>query len=601
MRLKFIILLTITLLSCIQGCPTSQDNTAKSHPHIFSNKANIEYLDYFILKNKEIKVVEDFIILESSKIVTQPLLKRKLIGKRLLETSREALKRIFYLSYTYQRTGEEKYAQRCLSELLNVSRFADWNPSHFLDVSEMALGVSIGYDWLYDYLSPKQRNEIENALKTKCLNPASNNSYNWFYQSNTNWNPVCNAGVLASALVLYREDPEMARKYISNCIESIPTYLSSYDAHGGFPEGYGYWSYGTLFQTMIFDLLQSAGINNPNNFNSDNFFNTGRFVQFMEAPSGWSFNFSDTYKTVKGNIPLWWLAVSTQDYSLIYNEIQLLKKGKIEYNEDRLLPLLLIFSSRLKNIKEVKPTRSIWSCNGQTPLFIFKSKWGSPNGTYLGIKGGSASTTHAHMDAGSFIYETDGIRWFDDLGGVNYTKIESNGIELWNMNQESSRWNVMRMNNAYHNTLSIDNLNHNVKGFAPIVHRYNSKSKVGAIIDLTDVLRAKKCRREISIGDKILCIKDTVLGNSSQKKLSNILVTSADTKILSSNKILLTHNNLKKVLEISSNAYTSIDIVSITPVHPYDDDVKNMRKIIISCSIPSDHELISSIYFRNFH
>ncbi len=58
-------------------------------------------------------------------------------GKRLLSVSRLVLKRIFYLSYAYRMTKEEKYAYRATQEMLSVSRFPDWNPSHFLDVGEM--------------------------------------------------------------------------------------------------------------------------------------------------------------------------------------------------------------------------------------------------------------------------------------------------------------------------------------------------------------------------------------------------------------------------------------------------------------------------------
>ena len=30
--------------------------------------------------------------------------------------------------------------------MLAIAQFADWNPSHFLDVAEMTMGMAIGYD-----------------------------------------------------------------------------------------------------------------------------------------------------------------------------------------------------------------------------------------------------------------------------------------------------------------------------------------------------------------------------------------------------------------------------------------------------------------------
>jgi len=65
-------------------------------------------------------------------------------GKRLLAISRIALKRIYYLSYAYRMTGERKYALRAEQEMLAVSRFTDWNPTHFLDVGEMVMALAIG-------------------------------------------------------------------------------------------------------------------------------------------------------------------------------------------------------------------------------------------------------------------------------------------------------------------------------------------------------------------------------------------------------------------------------------------------------------------------
>ncbi len=55
-------------------------------------------------------------------------------------------------------TGDERYAERAKSELINVCSFSDWNPSHFLDVAEMCIAVSVGYDWLYNWLDEKVKN-----------------------------------------------------------------------------------------------------------------------------------------------------------------------------------------------------------------------------------------------------------------------------------------------------------------------------------------------------------------------------------------------------------------------------------------------------------
>ena len=41
--------------------------------------------------------------------------------------------------------------------MLYMAGYDNWNPEHFLDVAEMTMALSIGYDWLYEVLSPKNR------------------------------------------------------------------------------------------------------------------------------------------------------------------------------------------------------------------------------------------------------------------------------------------------------------------------------------------------------------------------------------------------------------------------------------------------------------
>ena len=102
-------------------------------------------------------------------------------GKRLLAISRIALKRIYYLSYAYRMTGDQKYALRAEQEMLAVSHFTDWNPTHFLDVGEMVMALAIGYDWLYDSLQPDTRRVVREAIIAKGFDAAKNTRHAWFY------------------------------------------------------------------------------------------------------------------------------------------------------------------------------------------------------------------------------------------------------------------------------------------------------------------------------------------------------------------------------------------------------------------------------------
>ena len=104
-----------------------------------------------------------------------------------------------------------------------AARFEDWNPTHFLDVAEMSLAVSLGYDLLYSYLSEAERATIKSALMRHCLSMAAQiydpslaaskrtaNTFGWVTRDH-NWNSVCNCGMLAAALVVADEEADLCR------------------------------------------------------------------------------------------------------------------------------------------------------------------------------------------------------------------------------------------------------------------------------------------------------------------------------------------------------------------------------------------------------
>jgi hypothetical protein len=177
-----------------------------------------------------------------------PLAYRK-IGPRLLAVSRDCLNRIYALGMAYRWTGDPKYAAQARENLLEVCAFADWNPSHFLDVAEMSHAVGVGYDWLYACLDPPTRETIKHALIEKGLKPGLDvyEKGGWWTKSEFNWNQVCNGGLIVGALAIAESDPNYARQIVPAAIRSLPLALASYGPDGAWGEGPGYWSYATHY------------------------------------------------------------------------------------------------------------------------------------------------------------------------------------------------------------------------------------------------------------------------------------------------------------------------------------------------------------------
>lgn len=208
------------------------------------------------------------------------------------------------------------------------------------------------------------------------------------------------------------------------------------------------------------------------------------------------------------------------------------------------------------------------------PIFVYRSGWNYPDDSYLGVKGGSASISHAHMDAGSFIYEYNGVRWAMDLGMQDYNSLERRGVKIWDSSQNGQRWDVMRMRNDCHNTLTIDSLRHNVKARAEIIDTFATSNKKGAVVDLTSTLgKLRKAHREVSLdANDYLSVVDSIETAEDSILLTWVMVTPAVAEIKNDNTILLAKNGKKMQLKAITSPSISVNsqIWSNEPIHDYD-------------------------------
>ena len=441
----------------------------------------------------------------SDETLKQPPVERTMVGRRLLQTSRAALKRIFWLSYTYRVHGDEAYARRAIDEMLAVSAFPDWNPSHFLDVGEMTMALAIGYDWLYDRMTPAERKTVAQAIIDKGLKPALDPKDAWFYTSEINWNSVCNAGMVYGALAVWEEDPDFCRSMLEKSLESNQLAYNAYEG-GGYPEGYNYWGYGTSFQIMLEAAVESA-------FRwpvaagrlPEDFLASSEFIRFTSTPAGNCYSFSDSYRKANGQYMQAWMLTRTGDPSLLYPEMRIMEDtGFKRLCEERLFPMYLISLSKAPGFEITPPEGYYYQCGGTTPIFVYRNGWASRNDTYLGIKGGLTMSSHSHCDQGSFYFESDGVTWATDLGMQNYNSLESAGVDLWDMTQDSERWEVFRIGPFSHNILTVNGhtpkVNHPAafkRTWAP--EERSRRNRIGAEMDLTDLYTEDLdvCRRAV--------------------------------------------------------------------------------------------------------
>lgn len=458
-------------------------------------------------------------------LLDQPPIEYKLDGKRLLHQSRRFLKRVSTWALLYRVFGDTSYRDRVIRELENVSRFPDWNPQHYLDIGEMALGFAIGTDWLWEELSGEQRERFLDTLINKAIKPSldEGDPYNWWVESSNNWNPVCHAGLVASALLIVESDPKLAERVIRRAIRSVPIAMDATDPDGIYPEGPIYWGYGTHFSAVLIDLLENATNSSFGLSEHQSFRQSIVFHSLAIAPSGQYYNFYDGGTLVRFQPVTAWFASRYDDPTGLY-ELKRSLKIYLESNtwnpEDirgRNLAMLALWYPENTG-SESTSTSSLpknWKGNGPNPLAFVRESWDDPNSFYLAFKGGNGQISHAHMDAGSFVFEDEGIRWAIDLGAQDYLSLESKGLGIWDRRQHSDRWRIFRLGPYSHNQLLIDQRLQNAEGSASITQFLDTQNQVHGTVDLSDIYsgQADSYERTFTVQQyKVLSINDRIEG-----------------------------------------------------------------------------------------
>lgn len=363
----------------------------------------------------------------------------------LLEPAREIKRRIEYCSMMWRLTKDSKYGERAWKEIENAVSFPNIFPEESgLVISELLFGYAVGYDWLYDFLSPEReavlREEIISRLRF--MDGAIGVNVNWGLLTN-NIHSVVRGGTAAAAAAVFEKEPELAERLIRKCVSELPESMKMTAPDGVYPEGPSYWDYGTVYTVHCISTVEAAfgtdfGLSKVTGFDK-----TGEFPLFISSPMGSAFNFGDSGSYSPGGAQLYWMA---EKYNCpLYSWYQRRVNGaggvfdlmwyNPEYDEDP--------------DKIDVPLDAVK--NGEQSFAAFRSSWTDSNGLYAAIKGGSNQTTHGDLDIGSFMLDALGKRWLLDYG---YEKYSNPGI--FERNTNAKRWTYYAKRAEAHNTLVMN-------------------------------------------------------------------------------------------------------------------------------------------------
>ena len=540
----------------------------KSHPRLVFN-ADIE-------KNLKKKMKTDPVLqnmykaikMNAESVFEESLLTRNVVGRRLLGTSREMLWRINVLGFVYLVEKDQKVLQRINDEVIAVCNFTDWNPSHYLDVAEMSTAVALALDWTAGKL-PKTTQELAlNALIEKGIKPSwSENGRNpgWAYGHN-NWNQVCNGGMIAASIAIAEVDPELAAKTIHRALDGIPQALVQYSPDGVYPEGSTYWSYGTSYSVLTAAMLESAFGTDFGHLDYPAFKESAMYRALMNTPSGWYYNFADCgdKRSEDGDIVLAWFGTKTGNKTFFETE-RFLQPAENMGKLSRLVGASMAWLSQYEE-KEAIKVPTAWKGDGSNPIVVFRGDENDPHQYYFGGKGGRATTSHGNMDAGSFIFELNGVRWVIDPGNQGYHELEQTGFDLWGSCQDCQRWTLLTKNNYGHSTLTINNELF-INNATATLESFKSGENPEALFNMTPVYGENiksASRKFVKDSPQSVIIEDQIEVSDQTGLITWQLMTTADVNLKPGGAVL-TQDGKELQVENLSHPDLNISVVSLYP------------------------------------
>lgn len=532
--------------------------------------------------------------LEAASILEQEPLVRQKTGKRLLSVSREAVRRFTTLALLCRLDQREAYVQKLEEELTAVCGFSDWNPSHFLDVAEMAAGVALALDWAGEWLSGDVKALAREALVEKALKPSlANTSSNYWVKVNHNWNLVCHGGLSLAALTVFEQDSETCSRVLHRAVEYMPLALEPYGPDGIYPEGPSYWVYATTYLTLALSGFESALGTDFGFTSSPGVLESVGFSQVLAGPSGEYYDYFDAslegfHSITHYGLLAWFATRSAPGYDHeAFN--QLLVEAR---EHPRMLNSIRYFGCFYLNALLVDPDMetayeqpSAWFGRGDEPIVIFRDPGREKEGFFLAAKGGRAADNHGNMDGGSFILELEGIRWSVDPGNQPYNELEQiMGNGLWDQSQDSPRWSLLTKNNLGHSTLTVNGAYHRAIARARLLRVDLRSQNPLASFDLTPLF-GKNVERVVRTFSRVtphtLRIVDDIEPSPQTRLLTWQLITRADIDV-NGEDIRLTMAGKNLHIELKEGRPVKVDVAGLSPPPlEYDKNIPGLKRLEI--------------------
>ena len=371
-------------------------------------------------------------------------------GKRQLDViSRVTSNRVTNLALVYYVSGDRRFADRAVAELMAVSAFPDWRAKEYLDMTQLAYGVAVGYDWLYNYMTETQRNTVRDALYNYAVKPTvTTHKKDWYKTSQGNLNTWCNGMMAMAALAIMDDYPEDAATLISDAVTNVQVAINTLTPMGSYIEAVSYYAPGICYLVQMMDAMYDTLGTDFGLSEMEGLRETADYLFVMNGDR-YCFNYGDCSSAIIVSPCVYWFAQRYQMPELAIYERS--HQNTTISTEDDYLALLWYDPRLVEGVEPAQQTDRVLYSDEMESVATFRSFAEDPRRIFAAIKSGRNTSPHSDLDIGTFVLEALGERWFEDLGSDSYGL---NGY-FTQAKETDPRWTYYRKRTEGQNTLVL--------------------------------------------------------------------------------------------------------------------------------------------------
>lgn len=351
----------------------------------------------------------------------------------------------------YQLTGDERYAEQAYVQLEAGASWQGWHPEHTLDTAAVGIGMALGYDWLYNWLTPERREIIEKGMYDNGIN-----DYILGYQNKkasmvrgitatNNWGPTVNAGGAVIALALSDLWPEEAAYIVANSVRGIEEPLVHYAPNGSWYEGIGYSCMTQEYLAYHFAVMDEILGTVYSVDKAEGLSSSARAILYMQSPLGTYAYLDSASVSVQYDAAMFYLAEYYNDSGVVGSWFEGFDSDP---QNDDLVRTMLWYKPESA---ETTADMMLDIYNPGEEVVTGRDQWAETIRTFVGMKGGTPNMAHGHMDIGDFCFYANGAMWTSYVGSENY-----NLPGFWEYHDDSLRWTYYGLRAEAKNTLVIN-------------------------------------------------------------------------------------------------------------------------------------------------